>query len=196
MPITEFLNSNGFYHFEGNSREVPGQMRDLIRLTTTPNINIMEIGFNAGHSAELFLKNNPSATLTSFDLGIHSYVPVAKSYIDSTYSNRHLLFLGDSRVSVPEFVKDYPKMVFDVIFIDGGHDYEISSADIENCRRLANKDTIVIMDDTSYVDGPKAEYTLGPTRAWREYVESGKIIELGKVDYDSFRGMSWGKYVV
>ena len=56
MSITTFLNNKGFYCFEGNSEQVPGQMEDLINLTNKPNIKIMmEIGFNAGNSAELFL---------------------------------------------------------------------------------------------------------------------------------------------
>ena len=58
MDITTFLNNNGFYSFEGNSHEVPQQIEDLIKLTAKPIINAMEIGFNAGHSAEVFLKNN------------------------------------------------------------------------------------------------------------------------------------------
>jgi hypothetical protein len=34
----------------------------------------MEIGFNGGHSAELFLKNNTDIHLTSFDVDVHSYL--------------------------------------------------------------------------------------------------------------------------
>ncbi len=42
----------------------------------------MEFGFNAGHSSEVFLENNNSLLLTSFDLGEHNYVLSAKEYID------------------------------------------------------------------------------------------------------------------
>jgi hypothetical protein len=54
MSITTFLNNRGFYSFEGYSQQVPQQVKDLI--TNKPNLNMMEIGFNAGHSAEVFLK--------------------------------------------------------------------------------------------------------------------------------------------
>ena len=47
MSITHFLNSRGFYHFEGYSQQVGQQVEDLINLTNKPNINVMEIGFNA-----------------------------------------------------------------------------------------------------------------------------------------------------
>ena len=67
MNITSFLKRNGFTQFEGNSQGCPKQVIDLINLTQQPNINIMEIGFNAGHSAEVFLNNNNNLILTSFD---------------------------------------------------------------------------------------------------------------------------------
>ena len=60
MPITEFLNSRGFYTFEGYSQQEPRQIKDLITLSSGSDIHVMEIGFNAGHSAEAFLQNNLS----------------------------------------------------------------------------------------------------------------------------------------
>jgi predicted O-methyltransferase YrrM len=36
--------------------------------------NIMEIGFNAGHSAETFLSSNKNINLTSFDIGEKDYL--------------------------------------------------------------------------------------------------------------------------
>lgn len=194
MPLSQYLTSIGVGHVEGHSQQVPGQVKDLIELTKGTNINIMEIGFNAGHSAEVFLSNNPRCTLTSFDLGIHAYVPYSKKYMDNTYPNRHTLILGDSTVTVPKYINDNPGKTFDVIFIDGGHDYPIANADLENCKMLATPETIVMIDDTSYV-GPQADFTIGPTRTWTEHVKSGKIFELGKADYAPCRGMSWGKYV-
>jgi predicted O-methyltransferase YrrM len=195
MPISKYLNSIGIQVFEGYSQELPGQVKDLVELTNGFNINIMEIGFNAGHSAEVFLASNSRCTLTSFDLGIHGYVQHAKKYIDDNFPNRHNLILGDSTVTVPKFINDNPGKIFDVIFIDGGHDYAIANADLVNCKGLANADTVVIIDDTSYFEGPPADYTIGPTRTWTEHVKSGKIFELGKADYNPARGMSWGKYV-
>jgi predicted O-methyltransferase YrrM len=195
MSITNFLNSRGFYLFEGYSQQVPQQVDDLINLTNKPNINVMEIGFNAGHSAEVFLENNKDLTLTSFDLGGHNYVRVAKEYIDATYPNRHKLILGDSRITVPNFINENNDVKFDLIFIDGGHDYEIAKADMANCLHLAHKDTIVILDDTIFTQGWEQPYTIGPTRSWTEYLQQNKIIELNRAEYCNGRGMSWGKYV-
>jgi len=195
MSLTTFLNNRGCLVSEGYSQEVPQQVEDLINLTNKPNINVMEIGFNAGHSAEVFLKNNKDLTLTSFDLGSHDYVTTAKQYIDFTYPCRHNLIIGDSRVTIPDYLKNN-NTKFDVIFIDGGHEYDIAKSDLENCFQLAHKDTIVAIDDTIYTPGWEQGYTIGPTKAWIENLNENKIIELYREDYCIGRGMSWGKYVM
>jgi predicted O-methyltransferase YrrM len=190
------LNDRGFHEFEGYSQQVSQQVNDLINLTKQPNINVLEIGFNAGHSAEVFLQNNKDLNLLSFDLGGHAYVSTAKEYIDVMYPYRHTLIIGDSRKTIPTYIKNNKNTKFDFIFIDGGHDYEIAKADLENCFQLAHKDTIVAIDDTMFTKGWKQLYTVGPTRTWLEHIKQNKIIELNRKDYCVGRGMSWGKYVM
>jgi predicted O-methyltransferase YrrM len=196
MSITTFLNNRGFHSFGGYSQQVPKQVEDLKILTNKPNLNVMEIGFNAGHSAEVFLQNNKELTLTSFDLGGNDYVNAAKEYIDATYPNRHNLILGDSRITIPIYLKNNKDSKFDIIFIDGGHTYEIAKTDMENCFHLAHKDTIVMLDDTIFTKGWEKGYTIGPTRTWTEHLKQNKIIELNRKDYCNGRGMCWGKYIL
>ena len=195
MSITSYLNEKGFYSFEGYSQQISQQVKDLIDLTKGVT-NIIEIGFNAGHSAEIFLENNKDLILISFDLGKHEYVNTGKEYIDFKYPNRHTLIFGDSIETLPKFIEENKDKKFDFIFIDGGHEYEIVKQDIENSFNLSHKDTIIIVDDTIFRKEWEKSWTIGPTKGWLNNIKDNKIIEIGRKEYSIGRGMSWGKYKI
>ncbi len=195
MSITSYLNEKGFYSFEGYSQQISQQVKDLIDLTKGVT-NIIEIGFNAGHSAEIFLENNKDLILISFDLGEHRYVNTAKEYIDLKYPNRHTLILGNSIETLPKFIEGNKDKKYDLIFIDGGHEYEIAKQDIENSFNLSHKDTIIIIDDTIFRKEWVKSWTIGPTKVWLDNIKDNKIIENGRKEYSIGRGMSWGKYKI
>jgi len=198
MSLTQVLQAKGFHEFEGFSQQIPQQITDLQRIVGTSPIRIMEIGFNAGHSAEIFLQHNPHATVTSFDLGMHPYVTHAKEYMDQHYPGRHTLILGDSKETIPTYIQTHyndPLVPFDVIFIDGDHEYHGARTDMNHCFHLAHRDTIVILDDTMYFSDWRASWTLGPTKVWTDDLAARRLIEIGRSDYAPGRGMSWGKYV-
>ena len=148
---------------------------------------------NAGHSSCLFLENNKQCNVISFDIGSHDYVKIGKQYIDNTYPNRHELIIGDSKTTIPLYTNSNKGMKMDLIFIDGGHDYETAKEDLINCKNLSHKDTIIIMDDTTFNKDDVKDYTIGPTRIWNEYLEQNKLTEICRKHYCSGRGMVWGK---
>ena len=109
--LNEYLEKEGYTSgmIEGYSEQIEKQVKRLKELVNKGNIiEVMEIGFNAGHSANIFLGSNSRIRLTSFDLGEHNYVNVGKKYIDTHYPNRHTLILGDSKITVPQFIKENP----------------------------------------------------------------------------------------
>lgn len=180
---------------EGYSQQIIEQSDFLKNITNNKDIkNVMEIGFNGGHSAEIFLSSNKNINMVSFDIGEHDYVKLGKHFIDKTYPGRHQLIIGDSLKTVPEYYKTVNKK-FDLIFIDGGHDYHTAKYDLINCKNLSHDKTIVIMDDTIYnKDEWIMDWNTGPIQAWNEAKESGMIRELGYENYAPGRGQSWGIY--
>jgi len=193
MNLSEYLKKCGCNITEGHCGQVANQRKDLMLLTSGQNINVMEIGFNAGHSAETFLLNNPTLKLTSFDIGQHIYLTHGKQYIDEKFPGRHTLIIGDSTQTLPRFIQDNSDTKFDLLFIDGGHDYAVSKSDMINCLKLANTGSIIIMDDTTYTPGWAAAWTVGPTRVWVEAEADGSVQTIGKYDYEHGRGMSVGR---
>ena len=193
--LNEYFKNNNIIPTEGYSQQVPGQIAFLKRMVSSPSIKrVMEIGFNGGHSAELFLSSNPNVELVSFDIGHHDYLKHGKEFIDNKFPNRHTLIIGNSLQSVPEYSNT--EKPFDVIFIDGGHDYPIAYGDILNCKNLAHTDTIVIMDDTIKNQNWLRGWNYGPNRAWADCITNKIIEEIGSEDYEPGRGHSWGRYLL
>ncbi|MFS8563825.1 MAG: class I SAM-dependent methyltransferase [Rhabdochlamydiaceae bacterium] len=121
------------------------------RLKSYGNIKtILEIGLNAGHSAENFFQACPNLELfVSFDINSHDYTKHAVDYLSNKYSERFLFVAGDSAVTVPKFCIDYPHQLFDLIYVDGNHTFEYAFGDIFNCGSLAHLKTILWVDDYS-----------------------------------------------
>ena len=119
------------------------------RLHSYGNIKtILEIGLNAGHSAENFFNNCPNLELfVSFDINMHEYVGYAVDYLSHKYDNRFLFIAGDSAVTVPQFFISHPDQLFDLIYVDGNHTFDYAINDIIKCGMLAHPQTILWVDD-------------------------------------------------
>ena len=108
--------------------------------------NIMEIGFNAGHSSLLYLLANPNSKLTIFDICEHKYTIPCFKYLQSVFSDRLQIFPGDSTKTVAEFYTNNSNTKFDLIHIDGAHFGDIPNKDFYNSLKLASD--IIVWDDT------------------------------------------------
>jgi predicted O-methyltransferase YrrM len=104
--------------------------------------------------------------VVSFELDRRPAVELAKDFVDARYPGRHELIVGDSRETVPRHGGG-----FDLVYVDGGHEYEIATADIANARGLAKPGGLVVVDDLV----PWYPWGEGPYRAWREAVADGLI---------------------
>ena len=198
MSLDDFLRSHGIdpNKIEGHSGQSDAQSAMLRELVQAPLIrDVIEVGFNAGHSADAFLGANPKVHVTSFDIGRHAYAAVGKSYIDLTYPGRHRFVPGDSRETLPAFIKSFPNRKFDVIFIDGGHEYSVARSDFIYCSFLAHRDTIVVLDDTMWRPDWVRRWTQGPTKVWVEALAMNRVAELRRREFSAGRGTAYGRYL-
>lgn len=180
--------------YEGYVQQIKRQCDTIKKIIKDYNIkNVLEIGFNNGSSSELFLSNGIEFVL-SFDIGEYDYVNKYKKKIDIKYPNKHELIIGNSVETIPKYIENSEKK-FDLIFIDGGHEYIIAKSDLINCKKLAHESSIVILDDTVKDYQSVQTWNIGPNMVWREALFKNFITELGSEDYDNGRGQSWGKYL-
>jgi predicted O-methyltransferase YrrM len=171
--MIRFLEGRGLLSTEGSSS--PEQQDYLRRLVRRSNARLVgEIGFNAGFSSLAFLSAGPDVQVVSFDIGCHEVVGPAKEFVDTQFPGRHELIIGDSAWSVPRYRIQHPATSFDIVFIDGGHDYEEAREDISNMKALSHPGTSVVVDDLT----PWLWWGEGPTRAWTEAISQGIIVQV------------------
>lgn len=195
MSLHNYLIKYNINDYEGNCSNIPKQMEHLISFVNNFTVkNILEIGFNAGHSSELFLSHS-LANVVSFDLNQRPCVDIAKEYIDTKFPLRHTLIKGDSTKTIPEYFKNNKNMTFDIIFIDGGHSYDVAYADICNCKLVSHTNTIIIMDDVVINKDLQTDCSLGPTLAWSNANINSIVHHQESNIYGMGRGMVWGKYL-
>lgn len=188
LSLEDYIKSKGYQITEGHSHQKNTGQVEFFKTLLKDNSYIRligEVGFNAGHSSEAFLKANEDFKVISFDIVDHDYTLIGKEYIDFKYPNRHRLIPGNSLKSIPNFSKRNPDIVFDLIFIDGGHQYHIAKRDIFNFKPLATKNTIVLIDDYNHPEVKKAI---------RTSIDE-KIILKGKVVCEKGRKMYQCKYL-
>lgn len=104
---------------------------------------IGEIGFNAGFSSYAFLSTREDIEVQSFDIAKHPYVDKAFEILYNEFGERIKLKKADSLASVP----NYKGTKFDMILVDGGHDFKTAYWDIMNMKKHSHKSTVIFVDD-------------------------------------------------
>merc|ERR1719491_259370 len=154
---------------------------------------VCETGFNAGHSAMLWLNSNPDVRLFSFDLGSYPYSLPAAGFMQKEFPERFTFVQGDSSLTLPAFRIANPHVTCDVSVVDGGHTQPYVSYDILNFWHMTpGPQNIVIMDDTPC----GAFWCTGPRAAWAGMVNAGALKQNISVSLDPFRGYSTGSFVM
>ena len=143
--LDKFTSSEGYWHDADMFKKTIEQVLDL-----TNAKNMLEIGFNIGYSASMWLNtnNNQLDKLISVDIGMHKDTLAASEAVKDKYGDRFTFVLSDS-TKAEHLLSGHN---FDIAFIDGAHEYNGVVADIEMCVSL--KIPYLIFDDYHVNDGP------------------------------------------
>lgn len=165
----EMFEGNCFYYhntFITDESFFPKHL-NIMQVSKTGN-NIVEIGFNAGHSALLMLAANKNAHIHAFDICYHPYTKPCIEYLNSQYNNRITLHEGNSHITLKDFVDTNPSYKFDVLHVDGNHEYCHTNIDFFLSKRMSRPGAYCIYDDTGiqYIDF-----------LWKGYIRDGHITE-------------------
>ena len=155
--IREPMEGNCLYQHLSNfefHRDNKEALRQNIHTLCKQSKSILEIGFNAGHSAALYTYANPEIIIRSFDLCLHKYTKPCSELLASTLPDFKLI-PGDSRETVGKY-------------------NEITKFDL-----FSTKDTILIFDDAyhTFVERLLTEETSSSNR-------TGMIKEVNYNDYN------------
>ena len=167
--VYEHVRDNGARIYEGGASVAEAlYLQELAHRTGVSRI--AEIGFNVGFSSLAFLEGASDVTMVSFELDRRHAVELAKEFVDERYPGRHELVIGNSLKTVSAYAEDNTDR-FDLVFVDGGHEYEVATADIHNASLIAKPNGLVVVDDLV----PWYPWGVGPSQAWQEAVNNGLI---------------------
>lgn len=116
---------------------------------------IMEIGVDSGDNAKNMVKKalekSPPGKVEYYGFDTFNNETEVRKKLSET-GCKFKLFKGDSRKTLHENIEKLPKM--DLIFIDGGHAYEVVKSDWEKSKKLLKNDTAIYFHNYNYL-GPK-----------------------------------------
>jgi predicted O-methyltransferase YrrM len=170
-----YVRDGGARIYEGGASVAEATyLRDL---TVSANaVRVAEIGFNVGFSSIAFLESSPEVTVVSFELDQRPAVELAKRFVDERYPGRHDMIIGNSVETVPAHAESHGGP-YDLVFVDGGHEYETARADIANGARIAKSGALIVVDDVI----PWYPWGVGPHQAWQQAVDSGLVEPLESI---------------
>lgn len=102
--------------------------------------HLIEIGFNAGHSAAINLTLFDDISISSFDIGQFDITLSNSKILQEKFKDRFSLQIKDSKELKPADINHG-----DILFIDGSHDYPEVTSDIKLF--LASDIQYAVIDD-------------------------------------------------
>jgi predicted O-methyltransferase YrrM len=171
----------------GHAAQVPEQVASFRGLLASEaelrSGRVCEIGFNAGHSAVMWL-HGTRAHLVEFDLQSLPYSAASRSFVERSFPGRVHFHVGKSRQTVASYaaaVHNGSAPPCDLWLVDGDHGIGAKD-DMLNALAASRAGTVVVVDDASLRFPLLRKY-------WRIHVAIGSIRELACVQL-SRRGVT------
>ncbi len=160
--LTPVGDSASFHKFYRRAAAEPSAWRYADVLTTVwaasavvrPS-SYLEIGVLRGRSVSVLGANSPNCAIYGFDLWHGEYTGIPSPGPDfvrgeltrAGHRGDVTLLPGDSRKTVPEFLREHPGLCFDVINVDGDHSLMGASIDLANVLPRLKVGGVLVMDD-------------------------------------------------
>jgi mannosyltransferase OCH1-like enzyme/predicted O-methyltransferase YrrM len=180
-------DNNLIYSNEGYIFQIPEMFNDIIDIVTNEVeiTNILDIGFLYGSSALLFLACT-KANVTSVDLIYNDSVQYSENYFNVLFPDRFNFIQGNSN-DITECIYEPG---FDIIFIDGSHEYDTIINDIYNLIFISTEDTIFILNDVVFNESEQEGWNINPTNVMQHLMDKDVIDLLFHKSYIKGRGIA------
>jgi hypothetical protein len=119
--------------------------KNFIRLVRNAS-SLLEIGFNAGHSAAIALIANPALLYWAIDVGKNAYSRSCAAELRERFGCNFNVVFADSRIALASGALTR-KFVPELIHVDGGHDFATARLDLLSVAMLCGPETLVLVDD-------------------------------------------------
>jgi predicted O-methyltransferase YrrM len=133
--------------------------------------SVLEIGFNAGGSASMFLQIDPTLIYHSIDIELNQE---SKEFLEKKY-NLFKLFKYDSKFIDPVNSLSL-RETYDMVFVDGEHTPEGVVADIESALKF--QPGYILFDDYRHPSHVHIEKTV--TEVYKDKLEVVKVFEFNQ----------------
>ena len=180
--LLEFLRNNtnaesgGYKLYDGtgmHSMQIPEELVwliDELKKLEKKNFNFkkfLEFGFASGFTNTILNKYFNFSEIISVD--IMDTAGGSKSSFFANLRFKNIILIAGNSKSL--FVKNQIKKNgnYDLVFIDGGHDYDVVKNDFQIAMKNKNRKSVIVIHDI------ECDQFIGPGKLWKEIVRDKKI---------------------